>query len=131
MIDALRTMLVWGVDLVIFYAGLPAFGEPWNNYRFRPPLSHLTPHITHHTSYTTHHHSLHITHRSFIQLGGFVFLVAGTLMYKEILKVAAPPCTTSIHAAQFKCLPHEIKEKESEYPPLHQAGVSKKLSYIN
>ena len=35
LIDACRTMLVWGVDLVIFYAfNAPAFGEPWNNYSY-------------------------------------------------------------------------------------------------
>ena len=59
LIDALRTILVWGVDLLIYYAfNSSTFGEPWTTY-------------------------------SPLQLGGFIFIVLGTLMYKEIFVVGA------------------------------------------
>ena len=58
LIDALRTILVWGVDLLIYYAfDSSTFGEPWTPY-------------------------------SPLQLGGFIFIVLGTLMYKEIIVVS-------------------------------------------
>eukprot|EP00042_Codosiga_hollandica_P020955 m.70382 g.70382 ORF g.70382 m.70382 type:complete len:415 (-) comp50132_c0_seq1:75-1319(-) len=59
LIDALRTILVWIVDLLLFYAfKSPNYGEIWTNY-------------------------------GFLQLGGFGFVVFGTLLYKEIITL---PC---------------------------------------
>jgi hypothetical protein len=35
LIDALRTILVWGVDLLLFYAfNSPNYGEQWTIYGF-------------------------------------------------------------------------------------------------
>jgi hypothetical protein len=34
LVDALRTILVWGVDLFIFYLIDESFGESWNHYSY-------------------------------------------------------------------------------------------------
>jgi hypothetical protein len=54
LIDALRTIFVWGCSLFIYYAVNERFGESWNEY-------------------------------SFLQLGGFVLLFIGTLIYNRIV----------------------------------------------
>jgi len=59
LIDACRTISVWGVQLIIYYLGLKSVGEEFTNF-------------------------------SFIQLGGFLLLVLGTLLYNEVLKL---PCS--------------------------------------
>lgn len=34
LVDALRTILVWGVDLFIYYLIDESFGESWNHYSY-------------------------------------------------------------------------------------------------
>lgn len=57
LIDACRTICVWVTEIVLYYAVSNEFGEAWNM-----PWS-------------------------FLQLGGFVLLVFGTLVYNAILKI--------------------------------------------
>jgi hypothetical protein len=60
--DALRTVLVWGTEIFIFYIiGDPAKGEEWSPY-------------------------------SFVQLGGFALLIVGTLIYNSVLRVPGVCC---------------------------------------
>eukprot|EP01124_Arcella_intermedia_P025513 TRINITY_DN4571_c0_g1_i1.p1 TRINITY_DN4571_c0_g1~~TRINITY_DN4571_c0_g1_i1.p1 ORF type:complete len:388 (+),score=56.82 TRINITY_DN4571_c0_g1_i1:11-1174(+) len=56
-LDTLRTITIWVVELFIYYAlKLPTYGEDWDDW-------------------------------SYLQAGGFMLLVIGTLIYNKILKV--------------------------------------------
>jgi len=57
LIDACRTIAVWGAELFVYYAINEEFGEPWK------------------------------TPQSYLQLLGFALLVTGTLIYNEIITI--------------------------------------------
>eukprot|EP01128_Nolandella_sp_AFSM9_P009779 TRINITY_DN640_c8_g1_i1.p1 TRINITY_DN640_c8_g1~~TRINITY_DN640_c8_g1_i1.p1 ORF type:complete len:398 (+),score=78.51 TRINITY_DN640_c8_g1_i1:134-1327(+) len=57
LIDALRTIVVWLVNLIVYYVAGESYGEAW------------------------------VTPWSFLQLGGFALLILGTLLYNEVIKV--------------------------------------------
>src|ERR1043165_8841976 len=57
LIDACRTIVVWAVDIVIFYTASAQFGERW------------------------------IMPWSLLELGGFALLIGGTLLYNETIRV--------------------------------------------
>lgn len=66
LIDACRTMLVWGVDLVIYYAFDKNFGEPFDSYY------------------------------GLLQIDGFIFLMIGTALYNQLLHLEYfVPCWSS------------------------------------
>jgi hypothetical protein len=67
------TVLVWAVNLVVFYAGAPEFGEGWGKY-------------------------------SWLQLIGFVLLLAGTATYNG---------AASMIKNKF-CAPKEVAEVEQQ-----------------
>lgn len=56
LIDALRTVVVWSVELIIYYGISKSFGEAWSDW-------------------------------SYLQSGGFVFLVIGTLCYNKVIRL--------------------------------------------
>jgi drug/metabolite transporter (DMT)-like permease len=61
LIDSLRALVVWGAQLILYYAcGLTAYGTEWNSY-------------------------------SFVQLFGFLLLVLGTLVYNEVIMLFKIP----------------------------------------
>lgn len=62
LIDACRTMLVWGADLIIYYAFDKDFGEPFDK-QF-----------------------------GLLQVDGFFFLLIGTALYNELVHVECIPC---------------------------------------
>ncbi|KAK3597431.1 hypothetical protein CHS0354_040171 [Potamilus streckersoni] len=62
LIDACRTILVWIVDLIIYYSFDKDFGEPFDN------------------SY------------GLLQVDGFLFLLIGTSLYNQLIHVECIPC---------------------------------------
>jgi drug/metabolite transporter (DMT)-like permease len=74
LIDALRTTLVWGVDLFIYYVISENFGEVWDN-------------------------------NSWIQLGGFVLLFIGTIIYNKVVTL---PCLQKQPAADLDYMAAEF-----------------------
>jgi drug/metabolite transporter (DMT)-like permease len=57
LIDACRTLFVWVINIILFYATNSQFGEKWDNKS------------------------------GFIQLGGFLLMVLGTLIHNKIIKL--------------------------------------------
>jgi len=60
LIDACRTVVVWTIEIILYYSGLHKYGEGWEK-------------------------------NSYLQLGGFLLLVVGTVLYNGVVKL---PCST-------------------------------------
>lgn len=72
LIDSTRTICIWLVDIVIYYAINKDFGEPWN------------------------------TPGSYLQLYGFSLLVLGTLIYNKTIEIPCFVCLDYARASFFK-----------------------------
>jgi len=68
LIDACRTICVWIIEIILYYFVSHDYGESWN------------------------------TPWSFLQLGGFVLLLLGTLIYNGVLKLG--------------CFPYEVRKSQ-------------------
>ncbi|XP_033736319.1 solute carrier family 35 member F6-like [Pecten maximus] len=77
LIDACRTMLVWGMDLFIYYAFDKGFGEPFD------------------TTY------------GLLQVDGFLFLLIGTALYNNLVDLHWIPCLRGcISQPETQPIPH-------------------------
>jgi len=87
LIDACRTICVWGAELLCYYTIDPKFGEPWKSPQ------------------------------SYMQLGGFVLLVTGTLIYNEVIVI--PGSTYDSKKVQASStdqeIPHVGEDPEIEF----------------
>jgi drug/metabolite transporter (DMT)-like permease len=100
LIDACRTIFVWGLNISVYYLiwhffphDLPRYGEPWTDY-------------------------------SYVQLGGFVLLVFGTLIYNGVIKV---PCSVYLTAAQQAQQNANIGKPEDERPLLTDKELKQEI----
>lgn len=87
LIDACRTICVWGAELFVYYTINHKFGEPWKSPQ------------------------------SYMQLGGFVLLVTGTLIYNEVIVIPGSvyDSKTVVPPADDQEIPPVGEETETQF----------------
>ncbi|XP_061183493.1 solute carrier family 35 member F6-like isoform X3 [Saccostrea echinata] len=102
LIDACRTMLVWGVDLIIYYAFDKDFGEPFDKQY------------------------------GLLQVDGFLFLLIGTALYNELIHVECIPCLrTPIKDMEYVTSPrHSGNIQSAEFSDSDEINTSERTPLI-
>ncbi len=99
-LSACRTIFVWGLNISVYYLIWHFFPNQLPQYG--EPWSDL----------------------SYVQLGGFVLLVFGTLIYNGVIKV---PCSTYLTAAQQAQQNASFGKPEDERPLLQDKELDQEI----